>query len=53
MTVDEPPSRVKSKNLDVAAEFEKSNAKNAANFVVIGDLHLLQTEHANSRFRPC
>ncbi|KAG4032684.1 hypothetical protein MFRU_006g01510 [Monilinia fructicola] len=29
-------ARVKSKNLDVLAEFEKSKSKNAANFVVIG-----------------
>lgn len=29
-------SKIKSKNLDVLAEFEKSKSKNAANFVVIG-----------------
>ncbi|KAI9650640.1 hypothetical protein NHQ30_000660 [Ciborinia camelliae] len=33
-TVDVP--RVKSKNLDVLAEFKKTRSKNAANFVVIG-----------------
>lgn len=35
MTFDEGP-KPKSKNLDVLAEFEKSRAKRAANFVVIG-----------------
>lgn len=30
------PVRVKSKNLDVAAEYKKTKRKNAANFVVIG-----------------
>lgn len=35
MTFDEGP-RPKSKNLDVLAEFEKTKAKRAANFVVIG-----------------
>ncbi|CAF9916930.1 Hsp70 suppressor, GTPase facilitates ribosomal subunit dissociation [Imshaugia aleurites] len=34
VTIEEP--LVKRKNLDVAAEFEKSKPKNAANFVVIG-----------------
>lgn len=29
--------RAKSKNLNVLAEFEKAKAKNAANFVVIGN----------------
>ena len=33
-TIEEP--KVKGKNLDVVAEFEKSKPKNAANFVVIG-----------------
>ena len=33
--LDEPP-KVKSRNLDVAAEFEKSNNRTSANFVVIG-----------------
>ncbi|GME48209.1 elongation factor tu gtp binding domain-containing protein [Neofusicoccum parvum] len=33
--IDEAP-RVKSKNLNVLAEYEKSNLKNSANFVVIG-----------------
>ncbi|KAF2092341.1 elongation factor Tu GTP binding domain protein [Saccharata proteae CBS 121410] len=35
LAVEEAP-RVKSKNLDVLAEFEKSNIKPSANFVVIG-----------------
>jgi elongation factor 1 alpha-like protein len=35
MKIDDTP-RVRSKNLDVLAEFEKTKAKNAANFVVIG-----------------
>lgn len=34
LIVDEP--KVKSKNLDVGAEFAKSNAKRMANFVVVG-----------------
>lgn len=33
--IDNTP-KVTSKNLDVLAEFGKSNSKNAANFVVIG-----------------
>ncbi|EKG11506.1 HR1 repeat rho-binding protein [Macrophomina phaseolina MS6] len=33
--IDEAP-RVKSKNLNILAEYEKSNMKNSANFVVIG-----------------
>lgn len=32
------PVRVKSKNLDVAAEYKKTKRKNAANFVVIGKI---------------
>lgn len=32
----QPTTKVKSKNLNVLEEFKKSNAKNAANFVVIG-----------------
>jgi elongation factor 1 alpha-like protein len=32
----EEPVKVKSKNLDVLAEYKKSQHKNAANFVVIG-----------------
>jgi len=35
MTVEEQVN-VKSKNLDVVAEYKKSKRKNAANFVVIG-----------------
>lgn len=35
LTVEEAP-KVKSKNLDVVKEFEKSNMKRMANFVVIG-----------------
>jgi elongation factor 1 alpha-like protein len=35
MKIDDTP-RATSKNLDVLAEFEKTKAKNAANFVVIG-----------------
>jgi len=34
LIVDEP--KVKSKNLDVGAEFAKSNAKRMASFVVVG-----------------
>lgn len=37
MKIDDTP-RARSKNLDVLAEFEKTKAKNAANFVVIGML---------------
>lgn len=36
---DEP--RVKSKNLNVVDEFEKSNTKRLANFVVLGKLVLI------------
>jgi elongation factor 1 alpha-like protein len=35
LTVDDTP-RVKSKNLDVVKEYEKSGMKRMANFVVIG-----------------
>jgi hypothetical protein len=35
LKIDDTP-RARSKNLDVLAEFEKTKAKNAANFVVIG-----------------
>lgn len=35
MTLDDVP-KTKGKNLNVAAEFEKSRMKNAASFVVIG-----------------
>ena len=35
IALDDTP-KAKSKNLDVAAEFGKSQRKNAANFVVIG-----------------
>jgi elongation factor 1 alpha-like protein len=35
MKMDDTP-RARSKNLDVRAEFEKAEKKNAANFVVIG-----------------
>lgn len=35
MTLDDAP-KTKSKNLNVAAEFERSKKKNAASFVVIG-----------------
>jgi hypothetical protein len=41
MTVDEP--RVKSKNLNVVDEFEKSGSKRLANFVVVG----MYTFHAS------
>lgn len=37
MRLDDTP-KAKSKNLDVLSEFEKTKAKNAANFVVIGML---------------
>jgi elongation factor 1 alpha-like protein len=41
MKIDDTP-RARSKNLDVLAEYEKTKAKNAANFVVIGtSVHLL------------
>ena len=36
LTVDDTP-RVKSKNLDVVKEYEKSGMKRMANFVVIGE----------------
>ena len=32
--------KVKSKDLDVGAEYAKTNAKHAANFVVIGEHHI-------------
>jgi hypothetical protein len=35
LKMDDTP-RARSKNLDVLAEFEKAETKNAANFVVIG-----------------
>jgi elongation factor 1 alpha-like protein len=35
LTVEEPAG-IKSRNLDVLAEYQKSQRKNAANFVVIG-----------------
>jgi elongation factor 1 alpha-like protein len=40
LTVEEPV-KVKSKNLNVLAEYEKSNQKKAANFVVIGKTMIL------------
>lgn len=40
------PVRVKSKNLDVAAEYKKTKRKNAANFVVIGR-STLSAEHSS------
>ena len=43
MSIQEPV-RVKSKNLDVAAEYKKTKRKNAANFVVIGKSNSL-AEH--------
>lgn len=36
----EEPVKVKSKNLDVLAEFQKTKRKNAANFVVIGMVYV-------------
>lgn len=35
VTIDDSP-KSKNKNLDVATEFQRSNAKNAVSFVVIG-----------------
>jgi elongation factor 1 alpha-like protein len=35
----EEPVKVKSKNLDVLAEYKKAKRKNAANFVVIGKIY--------------
>lgn len=35
LSIQEPP-QIKSKNLDVVAEYKKVKRKNAANFVVIG-----------------
>ena len=42
MKIDDTP-RATSKNLDVLAEYAKSNAKRAANFVVIGKMSLCMT----------
>jgi len=39
LTIDD--TKVKSKNLDVVDEFEKSKMKRMANFVVVGTLFLL------------
>ena len=41
LAVDDTP-RAKSKNLDVVAEYERSKAKNAANFVVIGKIQFIR-----------
>lgn len=38
----EEPAKIKSKNLDVLAEYNKVNRKSAANFVVIGTAQSLQ-----------
>lgn len=38
MTLDDVP-KTKTKNLNVAAEFERSKTKNAASFVVIGSCY--------------
>lgn len=44
----EEPVNVKSKNLDVLAEYKKSQAKKAANFVVIGWFLFLLVGYAAS-----
>ncbi len=36
VAIDDSALRAKSKNLDVLAEYEKTQRKNAANFIVIG-----------------
>lgn len=53
VAVDDTP-RVKSKNLDVLAEFEKAKKKNAANFVVIGKYYYeVHMQDVNDCTRPC
>jgi elongation factor 1 alpha-like protein len=53
MKIDDTPS-VKSKNLDVLKEFEKAKSKNAANFVVIGNLIIPSFNvHTLMYIRPC
>ena len=45
--------RATSKNLDVLAEFEKTKAKNAANFVVIGMRAIVEWKIQSNFNRPC
>jgi hypothetical protein len=53
LTVDETP-KVKSKNLNVVQEFEKSGMKRMANFVVIGKLDEENTCGSGTDIgRPC
>lgn len=52
MKIDDTPT-AKSKNLDVLAEYKKSKAKNAANFVVIGKSRSLTWRLKLSKSRPC
>jgi elongation factor 1 alpha-like protein len=40
-------TKTKSKNIDVLEEYKKSNAKNAANFVVIGIVHYFFSSFRN------
>ena len=48
------PVRIKSKNLDVIAEYRKVERKNAANFVVIGVCFtIIAIPSINQYARPC
>jgi hypothetical protein len=52
----EEPLNVKSKNLDVLSEYSKSQQKNAANFVVIGEeppFFIFACDSGSLEARPC
>lgn len=48
----EKDTRVKSKNIDVLAEYAKMKRKNAANFVVVGEIPLVFCSLITSRLTP-
>lgn len=54
VTIQDTP-RVKSKNIDVIAEYNKTKRKNAANFVVIGIPNPFcdPSSRADTTLRPC
>ena len=50
----EEPFKIKSKNLDVVAEYAKRKRKNAANFVVIGETFgMVWFVALLKAYRPC
>lgn len=56
VTIDDSP-KTKNKNLDVATEFQQSNAKNAVSFVVIGkppsfQFHLFKESLLSTELTP-